>query len=65
MLQRILGVVLGIAFLVAVFFFAAVAAGIVLAAGLLAWAWAGWRGRGRVRRTDAQNVVIEGEYRRL
>lgn len=65
MLQRILGVVLGIAFLVAVFFFAAVAAGIVLAAGLLAGAWAWWRGRGRVRRPDAHSVVIEGEYRRL
>jgi hypothetical protein len=58
MLQRILGLVLGLLFLVAVLFFASLAAGVMLAAGLLVWTWAWWRGRGRPR-----SVVIEGEYR--
>jgi hypothetical protein len=58
MLQRIFAVLLGLLFLAAVLVSAAIAAGVLLAAGLLAWAWARWRGRGRVR-----GVVIEGEYR--
>jgi hypothetical protein len=58
MLQRILGLVLGLAFLIAVLFFASLAAGVMLAAGLLAWTWTWWQGRGRPR-----SVVIEGEYR--
>jgi hypothetical protein len=58
MLQRILGIVFGLVFLVAVLFFASLAAGVMLAAALLAWTWAWWRRRGQ-----AQSVVIEGEYR--
>ena len=58
MLQRILGVVLGLLFLMAVLFFASLAAGVMLAAGLLAWTWGWWRRRGR-----PQSVVIEGEFR--
>ncbi|HWA38757.1 MAG TPA: hypothetical protein VG873_12910 [Burkholderiales bacterium] len=64
MLQRILGILLAVAFLVAAFFFAAVVAGIVLAAGLLGWTWAWWRGRAPTPR-KAESAVIEGEYRRL
>jgi 4-hydroxybenzoate polyprenyltransferase len=58
MLQRILGVILGLAFLVAVLFFASLAFGVLLAAGLLAWTWTWWRRRG-LRKA----VVIDGEYR--
>ena len=58
MLQRILGVVLALLFLAAVLVFASIAAGVLLAAGLLAWTWAWWRGRG-LRKA----VVIDGEYR--
>jgi hypothetical protein len=58
MLQRIFAVLLGLLFLAAVLVSAAIAAGVLLAAGLLAWAWTRWRGRGRSR-----GVVIEGEYR--
>ena len=58
MLQRILGVVLGLVFLIAVLFFASLAAGVLLAAALLAWTWAWWRRRG-LRKA----VVIDGEYR--
>jgi TRAP-type C4-dicarboxylate transport system permease large subunit len=62
MLQRILGVILGLAFLVAVLFFASLAFGVLLAAGLLAWTWAWWRRRG-LRQAARQTVVIDGEYR--
>jgi TRAP-type C4-dicarboxylate transport system permease large subunit len=58
MLQRILGIAFGLLFLLAALFFASVAAGVMLAVGLLAWTWAWWRRRGR-----PQSVVIEGEYR--
>jgi 4-hydroxybenzoate polyprenyltransferase len=58
MLQRILGIVLGLLFLLAVLFFASLAVGVMLAAGALAWTWAWWRRRGQ-----PQSMVIEGEYR--
>jgi 4-hydroxybenzoate polyprenyltransferase len=58
MLQRILGIFFGLVFLAAMLFFASLAAGVMLAAGLLAWTWTWWRRRGQ-----PQSVVIEGEYR--
>jgi hypothetical protein len=58
MLRRILGAFLGLLFLAAVFVFASIAAGLLLAAGLLVGTWAWWRGRAR-----PTGIVIEGEYR--
>jgi hypothetical protein len=58
MLQRILGAVLGVLFLVAVFVFASIALGVLLAVGLVGWTWLWWRSRSRPRAT-----IIEGEYR--
>ena len=58
MLQRILGAFLALLFLAAVVVFATIAAGILLAAGLLVGAWAWWRGRAR-----PGGIVIEGEFR--
>ena len=57
--QRLLGAVVGILFLLAALVFASVALGIALAIGVVAWAWLWWRSRSLPRR----RVVIEGEYR--
>jgi Flp pilus assembly protein TadB len=59
MLQRLLAGVLGLLFLAATLVFASIAAGVLLAGGLLVWTWAWWRGRGQPRGA----VVIEGEFR--
>jgi hypothetical protein len=56
LIQRVVGVALAILFLIAVFVFASLALGILLAAGLLIWGWLRWRSRPR-------GTVIEGEYR--
>lgn len=58
MLQRILAVLVGLFFLGVVLVSAAIAAGVLLAAGLLAYTWAWWRNRNVPR-----PVVIEGQYR--
>jgi uncharacterized membrane protein YccC len=58
LLQRLLGAVLGILFLLAAVLFASVALGIALAVGIVVWAWLRWRSRSLPRRN-----VIEGEYR--
>ena len=57
--QRLLGAVVGILFLLAALVFASVALGIALAIGVAVWAWLWWRSRSLPRR----RVVIEGEYR--
>jgi len=59
LLQRLLGAVLGILFLLAALVFASVALGIALAIGVVVWAWLWWRSRSLPRR----RVIIEGEYR--
>lgn len=60
LIQRLMGVLLGVLFLVAVFVFASLALGILLAVGLVAWGWLWWRSRLQPR---SQGPVIEGEYR--
>jgi hypothetical protein len=56
LIQRLLGAVLAILFLLAVLVFASIALGVLLAFGLAAWGWLWWRSRSLPRRT-----VIEGE----
>jgi len=60
LIQRLVGVLLGVLFLVAVFVFASLALGILLAAGLVAWGWLWWRSRLQPR---PGGTVVEGEYR--
>ena len=62
LIQRLMGVLLGVLFLVAAFVFASLALGILLAAGLVAWGWLWWRSRLQPRSPGA-GTVIEGEYR--
>ena len=59
LVQRLLGAVVGILFLLATLVFASVALGIAIAVGVVIWAWLWWRSRSLPRR----RVVIEGEYR--
>jgi hypothetical protein len=60
LIQRLLGIVLGALFLLAVFVFASLALGVILAVGLVVWGWLWWKTR--ALRRDAGGV-IEGEYR--
>ena len=60
MIARILSALLGLVFVVLTFIFASLLVAVALAAGLIAWAWIWWRGRG-VRKN--QPTVVEGEYR--
>lgn len=62
-LQRLVGAVLGIVFLVAVFVFASLALAVLVVAGLAVWGWLWWRARKMPRRHDGGGAVIEGEYR--
>jgi hypothetical protein len=62
LLQRIVGAVLGLLFILAVFVFASIALGILLAVGLVAWAWVWWRSRSLPAR-GAGGTIVEGEYR--
>ena len=57
--QRLLGTVVGILFLLAALLFASVVLGVALAIGVMVWAWLWWRSRSLPRR----RVIIEGEYR--
>ena len=59
LLQRLLGAVMVILFLLSALVFTAVALGIALAVGVVVWVWLWWRSRSLPRR----RVVIEGEYR--
>jgi hypothetical protein len=66
LITRILSALAGLAFVIVAFVFASLFIAVALSAGLLAWAWLAWRGRGRVivrsgRRDESR--VIEGEYR--
>ena len=66
LIQRIVGVLLGLVFVVAVFVFASLALGILLAVGLVVWGWLWWRTRSRLPRDSGRGgAVIEGEYRDL
>lgn len=62
LIQRIVGVLLGVLFLVAVFVFASLALGVLLAVGLVTWGWLWWRSRSG-RAVSRGGAVIEGEYR--
>jgi hypothetical protein len=61
-LQRIVGVVLGLLFLVAVFIFTSLILAALLAVGLVVWGWLWWRTR-VLRRAAPGGAVVEGEYR--
>ncbi len=61
MIQRILSVLLGLAFLVVVFIFASILVAIALTAALLLGGWMWWRGRGRV--VLRRGRVVVGESR--
>ena len=63
LIQRIGGVLLGVLFLVAVFVFASLALGVLLAVGLVAWGWLWWRSRSGRPVTRGDGAIIEGEYR--
>jgi len=64
LIQRVVGVLLGLLFLVAAFVFASLALGILLAAGLVVWGWLWWRGRYRLQPgRGAGGTVVDGEYR--
>jgi hypothetical protein len=57
MIQRIISALVGLLFLVAVFIFTSFLVALALTAGVLLFAWAWWRSRGR------GGSVIKGEYR--
>jgi hypothetical protein len=61
-IQRFIGVLLGLLFLAGVLVFASLALGVLLAVGLVLWGWFWWRTRS-LRRASGRGVVIEGEYR--
>ena len=61
LLQRLVGGVLAVLFLLAVLVFTSLALGVLLAVGLLAWGWLWWR-RSRALRSGH---VIEGEFTRI
>ena len=61
-LQRVVGAVLGLLFLVAVFVFTSLILAGLLAVGIVVWGWLWWRTRA-LRRSERGGAVIEGEYR--
>jgi hypothetical protein len=61
-LQRVLGAVLALAFFIAVFVFASLVLGALIAVGLVVWGWLWWRTRS-LRRPARGGAVVEGEYR--
>ena len=63
-IQRFIGVLLGLLFVAATLVFASLALGVLLALGLVVWGWLWWRTRS-LRRSPGHGVVIEGEYRDL
>lgn len=62
LIQRIVGVLLGLFFLAAVLVFASLALGILLAVGLVAWGWLWWRSRSKLGPPPG-GTVVEGEFR--
>jgi hypothetical protein len=63
-IQRFIGVLLGLLFVAATLVFASLALGVLLALALVVWGWLWWRTRA-LRRAPGRGVVIEGEYREL
>ena len=64
MLQRVVSFVLGIALLIAAFFFASIIFAIAAILALIIWGWLMWRTRHLRREMKrAEGSVIEGEYR--
>jgi len=63
-LQRVVGLVVGIALLIAAFIFASVIFAVAAILALIIWGWLMWRTR-HLRREIArgEGSVIEGEYR--
>ena len=61
-LQRVVGAMLGLLFLVAVFIFTSLILAGLLAVGIVVWGWLWWRTRG-LRRAERGGAVVEGEYR--
>ena len=61
-LQRVVGAVLGLLFLVAVFIFTSLILAGLLAVGIVVWGWLWWRTRS-LRRAERGGAVVEGEYR--
>ena len=59
LVQRLLGGALAVLFLLAVLVFASIVFAILVAGGLVVWAWLWWRSRSLPRRRR----TIEGEYR--
>jgi hypothetical protein len=62
-LQRVIGAVLGLLFILAVFVFASLVLGALVAVGILVWAWMWWRTRALRRAQRGDGAAIEGEYR--
>lgn len=64
LLQRILGIALGLVLFVLAFFFASVILAVAGGIALGVWAWLSWKTR-KLRRemAQAQGAVVEGEYR--
>ena len=64
MLQRVVGLIVGIALLIAAFIFASVIFAVAAILALMIWGWLMWRTR-HLRREMArgEGSVIEGEYR--
>ena len=63
-LQRVVAVLLGLVFLVAVLVFTSLALGVLLAVGIAVWGWLWWRTRSSIgKRTATGGAIIEGQYR--
>ncbi len=62
LIQRIVAGLLGVLFIAAVFVFASLVLGALLAIGLAAWGWLWWRARGKLRHARQEGVIVEGEY---
>jgi hypothetical protein len=61
-IQRFIGVLLGLLLVAATLVFASLALGVLLALGLVVWGWLWWRARS-LRHAPGRGAVIEGEYR--
>jgi hypothetical protein len=59
LIQRLVGAVLALLFLLAVLVFASIVFAIVVAGGLAIWVWLWWRSRS----LPGRRRTIEGEYR--
>jgi hypothetical protein len=60
LLQRVVGTLLGLVFLLVLFVFASIALAALLAVGLATWGWLWWRSRSQPR-----GRILEGEFQRL